>query len=168
MCLWWACVGPAGLSSDSGLGGSTDGSTDVLVFESVVDSVTEEGEWTIVWLDGVNHVFIFHTDCWSRWIMCSMCFSNVQSVRFLKTPVTRLNWSRRHQIQRIWENWIPERYSIRPVRHEICPSWLKLWHMELMSTQWMKRTRGKAPLFRLWLEWVITNIFMHMHILTVT
>ncbi|XP_043081207.1 arf-GAP with coiled-coil, ANK repeat and PH domain-containing protein 3 isoform X1 [Puntigrus tetrazona] len=33
---------PAGLSSDSGLGGSTDGSTDVLVFESVVDSVTEE------------------------------------------------------------------------------------------------------------------------------
>lgn len=44
MCLWWACVGPAGLSSDSGLGGSTDGSTDVLVFESVVDSVTEEGE----------------------------------------------------------------------------------------------------------------------------
>ncbi|XP_033012201.1 arf-GAP with coiled-coil, ANK repeat and PH domain-containing protein 3 isoform X2 [Lacerta agilis] len=31
-----------GLSSDSGLGGSTDGSTDVLVFGSVVDSVTEE------------------------------------------------------------------------------------------------------------------------------
>jgi len=41
---WWACVGPAGLSSDSGLGGSTD----VLVFESVVDSVTEEGESTTV------------------------------------------------------------------------------------------------------------------------
>lgn len=36
--------GPAGLSSDSGLGGSTDGSTDILVFGSVVDSVTEEGE----------------------------------------------------------------------------------------------------------------------------
>lgn len=35
--------GPAGLSSDSGLGGSTDGSTDILVFGSVVDSVTEEG-----------------------------------------------------------------------------------------------------------------------------
>ncbi|XP_040283638.1 arf-GAP with coiled-coil, ANK repeat and PH domain-containing protein 3 isoform X2 [Bufo bufo] len=34
---------PAGLSSDSGLGGSTDGSNDVLVFGSVVDSVTEEG-----------------------------------------------------------------------------------------------------------------------------
>lgn len=33
---------PAGLSSDSGLGGSTDGSNDVLVFGSVVDSVTEE------------------------------------------------------------------------------------------------------------------------------
>ncbi|XP_069466201.1 arf-GAP with coiled-coil, ANK repeat and PH domain-containing protein 3 isoform X2 [Ambystoma mexicanum] len=33
---------PAGLSSDSGLGGSTDGSSDVLVFGSVVDSVTEE------------------------------------------------------------------------------------------------------------------------------
>ncbi|XP_037236811.1 arf-GAP with coiled-coil, ANK repeat and PH domain-containing protein 3 isoform X3 [Falco biarmicus] len=33
---------PAGLSSDSGLGGSTDGSTDILVFGSVVDSVTEE------------------------------------------------------------------------------------------------------------------------------
>lgn len=31
-----------GLSSDSGLGGSTDGSSDVLVFGSVVDSVTEE------------------------------------------------------------------------------------------------------------------------------
>ncbi|XP_075045842.1 arf-GAP with coiled-coil, ANK repeat and PH domain-containing protein 3 isoform X5 [Mixophyes fleayi] len=31
-----------GLSSDSGLGGSTDGSNDVLVFGSVVDSVTEE------------------------------------------------------------------------------------------------------------------------------
>uniref|UniRef100_A0A087XRM5 Arf-GAP with coiled-coil, ANK repeat and PH domain-containing protein n=1 Tax=Poecilia formosa TaxID=48698 RepID=A0A087XRM5_POEFO len=31
------------LSSDSGLGGSTDGSTDILVFGSVVDSVTEEG-----------------------------------------------------------------------------------------------------------------------------
>uniref|UniRef100_A0AAQ6AIW9 Arf-GAP with coiled-coil, ANK repeat and PH domain-containing protein n=1 Tax=Amphiprion ocellaris TaxID=80972 RepID=A0AAQ6AIW9_AMPOC len=31
-------------SSDSGLGGSTDGSTDILVFGSVVDSVTEEGE----------------------------------------------------------------------------------------------------------------------------
>ncbi|KAA0707903.1 Arf-GAP with coiled-coil, ANK repeat and PH domain-containing protein 3 [Triplophysa tibetana] len=31
-----------GLSSDSGLGGSTDGSTDILVFGSVVDSVTEE------------------------------------------------------------------------------------------------------------------------------
>ncbi|KAG5838103.1 hypothetical protein ANANG_G00220240 [Anguilla anguilla] len=30
------------LSSDSGLGGSTDGSTDILVFGSVVDSVTEE------------------------------------------------------------------------------------------------------------------------------
>lgn len=36
--------GPAGLSSDSGLGGSTDGSTDILVFGSVVDSVTEEGK----------------------------------------------------------------------------------------------------------------------------
>ncbi|XP_055006798.1 arf-GAP with coiled-coil, ANK repeat and PH domain-containing protein 3-like [Boleophthalmus pectinirostris] len=35
---------PAGLSSDSGLGGSTDGSTDVLAFGSVVDSVTEEEE----------------------------------------------------------------------------------------------------------------------------
>ncbi|XP_059808007.1 arf-GAP with coiled-coil, ANK repeat and PH domain-containing protein 3-like isoform X1 [Hypanus sabinus] len=33
---------PAGLSSDSGLGGSTDGSTDVLLFGTVVDSVTEE------------------------------------------------------------------------------------------------------------------------------
>lgn len=33
---------PAGLSSDSGLGGSTDGSNDVLVFGTVVDSVTEE------------------------------------------------------------------------------------------------------------------------------
>ncbi|XP_061543708.1 arf-GAP with coiled-coil, ANK repeat and PH domain-containing protein 3-like isoform X1 [Phycodurus eques] len=33
---------PAGLSSDSGLGGSTDGSTDILVFGSVVDRVTEE------------------------------------------------------------------------------------------------------------------------------
>ncbi|XP_026187391.1 arf-GAP with coiled-coil, ANK repeat and PH domain-containing protein 3-like isoform X3 [Mastacembelus armatus] len=32
---------PAGLSSDSGLGGSTDGSTDILV-DSMVDSVTEE------------------------------------------------------------------------------------------------------------------------------
>ncbi|KAK1803452.1 hypothetical protein P4O66_020878 [Electrophorus voltai] len=31
-----------GLSSDSGLGGSTDGSTDVLLFGPVVDSVTEE------------------------------------------------------------------------------------------------------------------------------
>uniref|UniRef100_A0A672V248 Arf-GAP with coiled-coil, ANK repeat and PH domain-containing protein n=1 Tax=Strigops habroptila TaxID=2489341 RepID=A0A672V248_STRHB len=35
-------LGPASLSSDSGLGGSTDGSTDILVFGSVVDSVTEE------------------------------------------------------------------------------------------------------------------------------
>uniref|UniRef100_A0A8C5SQZ6 Arf-GAP with coiled-coil, ANK repeat and PH domain-containing protein n=1 Tax=Laticauda laticaudata TaxID=8630 RepID=A0A8C5SQZ6_LATLA len=35
-------AGPRSLSSDSGLGGSTDGSTDVLVFGSVVDSVTEE------------------------------------------------------------------------------------------------------------------------------
>ncbi|XP_030819718.1 arf-GAP with coiled-coil, ANK repeat and PH domain-containing protein 3 isoform X1 [Camarhynchus parvulus] len=35
---------PAGLSSDSGLGGSTDGSGDALVFGSVVDSVTEEAE----------------------------------------------------------------------------------------------------------------------------
>uniref|UniRef100_A0A8B9IL94 Arf-GAP with coiled-coil, ANK repeat and PH domain-containing protein n=1 Tax=Anser cygnoides TaxID=8845 RepID=A0A8B9IL94_ANSCY len=35
--------GPASLGSDSGLGGSTDGSTDILVFGSVVDSVTEEG-----------------------------------------------------------------------------------------------------------------------------
>uniref|UniRef100_A0A8C5WGT4 Arf-GAP with coiled-coil, ANK repeat and PH domain-containing protein n=1 Tax=Leptobrachium leishanense TaxID=445787 RepID=A0A8C5WGT4_9ANUR len=33
-----------GLSSDSGLGGSTDGSNDILVFGSVVDSVTEEDE----------------------------------------------------------------------------------------------------------------------------
>ncbi|XP_039611678.1 arf-GAP with coiled-coil, ANK repeat and PH domain-containing protein 3 isoform X3 [Polypterus senegalus] len=33
---------PAGLSSDSGLGGSTDGSTDIPLFGSVVDSVTEE------------------------------------------------------------------------------------------------------------------------------
>ena len=39
-----ASAGPAGLSSDSGLGGSTDGSSDILVFGSVVDSVTEEGE----------------------------------------------------------------------------------------------------------------------------
>ncbi|KAM9785730.1 LOW QUALITY PROTEIN: arf-GAP with coiled-coil, ANK repeat and PH domain-containing protein 3-like [Neosynchiropus ocellatus] len=35
-------AGPRSLSSDSGLG-STDGSTDILVFGSVVDSVTEEG-----------------------------------------------------------------------------------------------------------------------------
>ncbi|XP_068096707.1 arf-GAP with coiled-coil, ANK repeat and PH domain-containing protein 3 [Hyperolius riggenbachi] len=35
-------AGPRSLSSDSGLGGSTDGSNDVLVFGSVVDSVTEE------------------------------------------------------------------------------------------------------------------------------
>ncbi|NXA40304.1 ACAP3 protein, partial [Eudromia elegans] len=34
--------GPRSLSSDSGLGGSTDGSTDILVFGSVVDSVMEE------------------------------------------------------------------------------------------------------------------------------
>uniref|UniRef100_A0A671N7Y3 Arf-GAP with coiled-coil, ANK repeat and PH domain-containing protein n=1 Tax=Sinocyclocheilus anshuiensis TaxID=1608454 RepID=A0A671N7Y3_9TELE len=34
--------GPRSLSSDSGLGGSTDGSTDILVFGSVVDSVTKE------------------------------------------------------------------------------------------------------------------------------
>ncbi|XP_064162201.1 arf-GAP with coiled-coil, ANK repeat and PH domain-containing protein 3-like [Anguilla rostrata] len=40
--LGLALSGPAGLSSDSGLGGSTDGSTDILVFGSVVDSVTEE------------------------------------------------------------------------------------------------------------------------------
>ncbi|KAM8864397.1 arf-GAP with coiled-coil, ANK repeat and PH domain-containing protein 3 isoform 1-T1 [Spinachia spinachia] len=33
--------GPRSLSSDSGLGGSTDGSTDILVFGSVVGSVTE-------------------------------------------------------------------------------------------------------------------------------
>ncbi|KAI3357754.1 hypothetical protein L3Q82_016160 [Scortum barcoo] len=38
--------GPRSLSSDSGLGGSTDGSTDILVFGSVVDSVTEECELT--------------------------------------------------------------------------------------------------------------------------
>ncbi|XP_061731336.1 arf-GAP with coiled-coil, ANK repeat and PH domain-containing protein 3-like isoform X3 [Nerophis ophidion] len=36
--------GPRSLSSDSGLGGSTDGSTDVLLSASVVDSVTEEEE----------------------------------------------------------------------------------------------------------------------------
>lgn len=41
-----ALSGPAGLSSDSGLGGSSDGSTDVLLFGPVVDSVTEEGETT--------------------------------------------------------------------------------------------------------------------------
>lgn len=41
-------LGPAGLSSDSGLGGSTDGSTDILVFGSVVDSVTEEGMFVCV------------------------------------------------------------------------------------------------------------------------
>ncbi|XP_057244490.1 arf-GAP with coiled-coil, ANK repeat and PH domain-containing protein 3-like, partial [Malurus melanocephalus] len=35
-------VGPAGLSSDSGLGGSTDGSTDILALGPAVDSVTEE------------------------------------------------------------------------------------------------------------------------------
>ncbi|KAF3860925.1 hypothetical protein F7725_001180 [Dissostichus mawsoni] len=34
----------SGLSSDSGLGGSTDGSSDILLFGSVVDSVTEECE----------------------------------------------------------------------------------------------------------------------------
>nr|XP_031362553.1 arf-GAP with coiled-coil, ANK repeat and PH domain-containing protein 3 [Lonchura striata domestica] len=34
--------GPRSLSSDSGLGGSTDGSSDVLGFGAVVDSVTEE------------------------------------------------------------------------------------------------------------------------------
>ena len=39
---------PTGLSSDSGLGGSSDGSSDVLAFGvgSVVDSVTEEGGCT--------------------------------------------------------------------------------------------------------------------------
>ncbi|KAI9515655.1 ArfGAP with coiled-coil, ankyrin repeat and PH domains 3 [Dissostichus eleginoides] len=36
--------GPRSLSSDSGLGGSTDGSSDILLFGSVVDSVTEECE----------------------------------------------------------------------------------------------------------------------------
>ncbi|XP_027711230.1 arf-GAP with coiled-coil, ANK repeat and PH domain-containing protein 3 isoform X1 [Vombatus ursinus] len=35
-------AGPRSLSSDSGLGGSTDGSSDILVFGSVVDSVMEE------------------------------------------------------------------------------------------------------------------------------
>lgn len=43
-----AYVGPAGLSSDSGLGGSTDGSIDILVFGSVVDSVTEEGKYLVL------------------------------------------------------------------------------------------------------------------------
>ncbi|XP_036601255.1 arf-GAP with coiled-coil, ANK repeat and PH domain-containing protein 3 isoform X1 [Trichosurus vulpecula] len=37
-----ACLPAGGLSSDSGLGGSTDGSSDILVFGSVVDSVMEE------------------------------------------------------------------------------------------------------------------------------
>uniref|UniRef100_A0A4W3H9Z3 Arf-GAP with coiled-coil, ANK repeat and PH domain-containing protein n=1 Tax=Callorhinchus milii TaxID=7868 RepID=A0A4W3H9Z3_CALMI len=36
-------AGPRSLSSDSGLGGSTDGSTDILVFGTIVDIVTEEG-----------------------------------------------------------------------------------------------------------------------------
>ncbi|XP_042199556.1 arf-GAP with coiled-coil, ANK repeat and PH domain-containing protein 3 isoform X2 [Callorhinchus milii] len=35
-------AGPRSLSSDSGLGGSTDGSTDILVFGTIVDIVTEE------------------------------------------------------------------------------------------------------------------------------
>ncbi|CAG6021882.1 unnamed protein product [Menidia menidia] len=35
-------AGPRSLSSDSGLGGSTDGSSDILVFGSVVNSVAEE------------------------------------------------------------------------------------------------------------------------------
>lgn len=40
---------PTGLSSDSGLGGSSDGSSDVLAFgaSSAVDSVTEEGGWCL-------------------------------------------------------------------------------------------------------------------------
>lgn len=40
-----SALGPLGLSSDSGLGGSSDGSSDILAFGagSVVDSVTEEG-----------------------------------------------------------------------------------------------------------------------------
>uniref|UniRef100_A0A8C0PXQ0 Arf-GAP with coiled-coil, ANK repeat and PH domain-containing protein n=1 Tax=Canis lupus familiaris TaxID=9615 RepID=A0A8C0PXQ0_CANLF len=44
-----AAAGPRSLSSDSGLGGSSDGSSDVLAFStgSVVDSVTEEGGCTL-------------------------------------------------------------------------------------------------------------------------
>lgn len=57
-------LGPAGLSSDSGLGGSTDGSTDILVFGSVVDSVTEEG---MFWA-------FFHVEAPKKW-MCNFLFS---------------------------------------------------------------------------------------------
>lgn len=57
-------LGPAGLSSDSGLGGSTDGSTDILVFGSVVDSVTEEGMfWSF-----------FHVET-HKWWICNFLFS---------------------------------------------------------------------------------------------
>lgn len=48
-------LGPAGLSSDSGLGGSTDGSTDILLFGSVVDSVTEEGMCVCVLMPKYYH-----------------------------------------------------------------------------------------------------------------
>lgn len=59
-------LGPAGLSSDSGLGGSTDGSTDILVFGSVVDSVTEEGMRVFcdpnLWLEDMQspHFLLFN------------------------------------------------------------------------------------------------------------
>lgn len=51
-------LGPAGLSSDSGLGGSTDGSTDILVFGSVVDSVTEEGKCAFGLMEEYHPVFL--------------------------------------------------------------------------------------------------------------
>lgn len=61
VCL--ALVGPAGLSSDSGLGGSTDGSTDILVFGSVVDSVTEEGK-RMRSLNAIQSKTQLYRTCW--------------------------------------------------------------------------------------------------------
>lgn len=62
-------LGPAGLSSDSGLGGSTDGSTDILVFGSVVDSVTEEGMCACYYSDVITLCYIYF-----YWVLDFICF----------------------------------------------------------------------------------------------
>lgn len=133
-----------GLSSDSGLGGSSDGSSDVLAFStgSVVDSVTEEGRCVPLCLHVAHHPNTLEG-------FNSLSFALLQRLPSPRSPAVRLMEKPRHGAWQMYVSCILGCWHTKPHALEISLHWLQRWPTELKSTGLMQQTRARHHWCRL-------------------